>query len=129
MRRHHSALPPSAPAAPRKTASWAQLPFSLHLGLRPALVLGAQGWRALIGQALDDALRIRRHQVQNEVRGARDNERAQRGAHSIQIARIDPDLDGALDRRRIAPDGRAVPVQDRALTLELLERTAGKVPD
>jgi hypothetical protein len=31
--------------------------------------------------------------------------------------------------RRIALDGRAVPVQDGALALELLDRTTGKVPD
>src|SRR5438067_2402661 len=93
------------------------------------LVLRTQGSRDLVGQALNDALRIRRDQVQNEVRGARGDERADCGARGIQIGGIDSDLDGALDRRLLAPDSRAVLVQDRVLALELLDRTAGKVPD
>jgi hypothetical protein len=49
-------------------------PFWLCSRLRAALC--TQGRHNLIGQALDDALRIWRHQIQNKVRGGHGHERA-----------------------------------------------------
>src|SRR5690349_14267289 len=80
-------------------------------------------------QPAECTFRIRRLQDKNDMRRARFDKRTSALACCIQVGKIKAHLHRTGDRRRVAPDSRAMLIKNLALAPELFHRPTGKVPD
>src|SRR4030095_15618572 len=82
--------------------------------------------RDIVPDARDDLLRRADHHVPPALIAVAERAAFRQTLLQPRGVRLDDDVaePAALDRRRIAPDGAAVLIEDRNLALELLHRTA-----